>query len=157
MADNVAKKVEREEKDKTAKKKKRKKKEKKEKSEADYCMSRKKIEAWSKDDAFKFGDTADGKPVENKTKRVTWLEISESEEIFTCWICQKFPSVCNKENKVTRGCKTWYINYLLHHDDIKHNNFPFEREFVRYGWIHVFLIFVCICVTFPGTFQNSEF
>ena len=33
------------------------------KSETGYCMSRKKIEAWSKDDGFKFWDTADGKPV----------------------------------------------------------------------------------------------
>ena len=77
----------------------KKQKEKKEKIEADYCIRREKIEPWSKDDAFKFGDTADGKPVKNKTKRITWLEISESEEIFTYWICQKFASVCNKENR----------------------------------------------------------
>ena len=83
-------------------------------------MSREKIEAWSKDDAFKFWDTADGKPVKDKTKCITWLEISESEEIFTCWICLKFPSVSNTENKVTKGCKTWHRNYLLCHYDIKH-------------------------------------
>ena len=83
-------------------------------------MSREKIEAWPKDDAFKFWDTAGGKPGKDKTKTITWLEISELEEIFTSWICQKFPSVCNKENKVTKGCKTWHRNYLLRHDDIKH-------------------------------------
>ena len=42
-------------------------------------MSREKIEAWSKDDAFKFWDTVDGKPVKDKTKCIKWLEISESE------------------------------------------------------------------------------
>ena len=41
------------------------------KSETDYCMSREKIEAWSKDDAFKFWDTADEKPVKDKTKSIT--------------------------------------------------------------------------------------
>ena len=62
--------------------------------------------------------------MENQLKikpNVLRLEISELEEIFTCWICQKFPSVCNKENKVTKGCKTWYRNFLLPHDDTKHN------------------------------------
>ena len=34
-------------------------------------MSREKKEAWSKGDAFKFWDTADGKPVKNKTKCIT--------------------------------------------------------------------------------------
>ena len=82
-------------------------------------MSREKIEAWSKNDAFKFWDTADG---------------SESEEIFARWICQKFPSVCNKENKVMQGCKTWHRNYLLRHDDIKHKiefNQVYHEVFLR--------------------------
>ena len=83
-------------------------------------MSREIIEAWSKDDAFKFWDTADRKPVKDKTKRITLLEISESVEIFACWICQKFPSVCNKENNGRKGCKIWHRKYLLRHDDIKH-------------------------------------
>ena len=69
LVDNVAKKVEREEKDETAKKKPR-------KSKTDYHISREKIEAWLKDDAFKFWDTTDGKPVKDKTKGITWLEIS---------------------------------------------------------------------------------
>ena len=109
-------------------------KKKKRKSETDYCMSREKTEAWSKDDAFKFWDTADGKPVKYKTKDITWLEISESEEIFTCRTCQKFPSVCNKENKVTQGCKTWHRNYLLRHDDIKHQvefNQVYHKVFLK--------------------------
>ena len=62
MGDNVAKKVEREEKDKTATTKKEKRK-----SETAYCMRREKTEAWSKDDAFKSWDTADRKPVKDKT------------------------------------------------------------------------------------------
>ena len=64
------------------------------KSETEYCMRREKIEAWSKDDdAFKFRVTADRKLVTDKTKRNAWLEISESQKLFTYWICQKFPSV----------------------------------------------------------------
>ena len=64
------------------------------KSETGYCTSREKIEAWSKDDdAFKFRVTADRKPVTDKTKRIAWLEISESQKISPYWICQKFPFV----------------------------------------------------------------
>lgn len=57
MVDNVSKKIERKEKDETAKKG---------KSETKSYMSREIIEAWTKDDAFKFWDTVDGKPVTNK-------------------------------------------------------------------------------------------
>ena len=64
--------MEREEKDKTAKKKT--KKNKKKTSETDFCISREKIEAWSKD-AFKFWNTAEKKPAKDKTKHITWLEI----------------------------------------------------------------------------------
>ena len=56
MVDNVSKKIERKEKDETAKKG---------KSETKSYMSREIIEAWTKDDAFKFWDTVDGKPVTN--------------------------------------------------------------------------------------------
>ena len=56
MVDNVSKKIERKEKDETAKGK----------SETKSYMSREIIEAWTKDDAFKFWDTVDGKPVTNK-------------------------------------------------------------------------------------------
>ena len=55
-------------------------------------MSKEKTEAWSKDDALKFWDTADWKAVKDKTKRIIWLEISESEEMFTCYLLEI--SVC---------------------------------------------------------------
>ena len=82
-------------------------------------MRREQIEAWYKDDAFKLWDTADAKPPKYQIKCITWLEMSKLEEIFTRQICQKFPPVCSKENKVTKGCKTWNRYYLLRHDDIK--------------------------------------
>ena len=45
----------------------KKRKKRKRKSETAYCMRREKIEAWSKDDAFKSWDTGDWKPVKDKT------------------------------------------------------------------------------------------
>ena len=83
-------------------------------------MSREIIEAWTKDDAFKFWDTVDGKPVTNKAN-VLYGQKFQNRRKCLHFICQKFLSVCNKENKVTKECKTWYRNYLLRHNDIKHN------------------------------------
>ena len=34
--------------------------------------------------------------------KVTWLEV-DNEKTFTCWVCRKYPSVANNDNKVFVG------------------------------------------------------
>ena len=93
---------------------------KKSKNKTDYVMTAEKIESWKKDEKFMFWDTANGKPISDKSKKISWFKYNETEETFTCWICKKYPTVQNKENKVTLGCATWHQNYLIRHDDNKH-------------------------------------
>ena len=47
-------------------------------------MSSEKTEAWSKNDGFKCWDTADGKPVKDKTTCITRLEVLDLSETLVC-------------------------------------------------------------------------
>ena len=48
----------------------------------------------------------------NYKKSVSRIEIDAEKEIFTCWICKKYPVVANEINKVTEGCSMWHRNPL---------------------------------------------
>ena len=95
------------------------------KNPTDYIMTTEKINQWSNDERFKFWDTPNGKPVDDKSKFISWFDYVQNGETFTCWVCKKYPNLNNKENKVTMGCSRWHINYLIRHDDNKHKVFIF--------------------------------
>ena len=99
------------------------------KNKTDYMTIEKK-ESWKKDEKFKFWDTPNGKPISDSSKKISWFRCNEMEETFTCWVCQKYPTVQNKENKVTLGCSVWHRNYLIRHDDNKHQVIFFLNETV---------------------------
>ena len=95
----------------------------------DYIMTPDKLELWPKDERFFFWDTPGGKPTNDSTKKIPWIKIDAKLETFSCWVCQEFRSLCNKENKVTTGCSLWHRNYLTRHDDNKHKASSFSWLF----------------------------
>ena len=85
----------------------------------DYTMTKEKLQLWPKDERFFFWDTPGGIPSQDG-KKVSWIQIDAVKESFKCWVCQKYPRICNSNNKVTVGCSQWHKNYLTRHDDEKH-------------------------------------
>ena len=92
----------------------------------DYEMTVEKLQLWQKDEAFEFWD-------KNAKKSESWIEIDVEKQIFTCWICKKYPGVANEKNKVTKRYRMWDRNYLTRHkndDDkvyINRRNFGMEK------------------------------
>ena len=93
------------------------------KNVTDYLMTKEKLQIWPKDEKFYFWETPGGIPSStNEGKNISWLNIDAVNERFMCWVCQKYPQISNQNNKVTVGCSVWHRNYLIRHEDEKHNS-----------------------------------
>ena len=83
-------------------------------------MTKTKIESWRK--KYVFWKTPDGKASgEKDDRKLSWIDVGESKGMFTCFVCQKYKTVVNEKNAVTKGSTVWHVNVANRHErDDKH-------------------------------------
>ena len=89
----------------------------------EYTMTKTKVKNWPS--KYFFWKTSDGKAPNDATtndeRKVTWLRIDESEGTYTCFVCEKYKSIANSDNAVTKGSTLWHVNVANRHErDPKH-------------------------------------